>query len=191
VRRLGPTHTNVDLAARLHEAGYTTGAGRPFDATAVSNLRSYHRIAPVAVLGDGELAVTEVARRLGVSATTVYDWIKAGALAARRGPGGRLCVPFGADIERACRQRMAESTHVTRNASSAPAGPHERTVAQVASLLAISTNVVYYWLETGQVPARKGPGSRWLIAFDAHVEQACRRRIAASVHLKPSPKPQT
>ncbi len=31
VRSLGPTHTNEDLANRLNNDGYLTGAGRPFD----------------------------------------------------------------------------------------------------------------------------------------------------------------
>lgn len=69
--------------------------------------------------------------------------------------------------------------------TSETAGPHECTVAEVAAALTISTNVVYYWLETGALSARKGPGSRWLIAFTAEVEAQCRQRVDASVHLKP------
>ena len=75
--------------------------------------------------------------------------------------------------------------------TTSPAGPHERTGAQVAATLAINTNVVYYWLETGWLDARKGPGGRWLIAFTADVESQCRQRIAASVHLTPVSQPPT
>ena len=53
----------------------------------------------------------------------------------------------------------------------------------MADTLGISTNVVYYWLETDQLNARKGPDSRWLITYNADVEHLCRQRIAASVHL--------
>jgi excisionase family DNA binding protein len=191
VRHLGPTHTNGDLADRLNAAGYTTGAGRRFDATAVSNLRSYHGVAPVGVLADGEVTVAEVARRLGVSASAVYEWIKAGKLAARRGCHGRLCVPFGPDVERACRDRVAASTQLPRNMTTSPAGSHECSVARVAATLAISTNVVYYWLKTGWLDARKGLGNRWLIKFTTEVEAQCRQRVAASVHLNAvsNPKP--
>jgi len=185
VRRLGPTRTNADLADELNAAGYLTGAGRAFDATAVSNLRSYHRIAPVGVLREGEVTVAEAARQIGVSTSAVYAWIKAGKLGARSGANDRLCVPFGPDVEQACRQRVATSTQLARNVTGEPAGPHERTVAEVAAALTISTNVVYYWLETGGLTARKGPGSRWLIIFTADVEAKCRQRVDASVHLKP------
>jgi DNA invertase Pin-like site-specific DNA recombinase len=191
VRRLGPTRSNAELAARLNEAGHRTGAGRPFDNVAVANLRQTHGIPSPGLLRDGEVTVAEAARRLGVSANTVYEWTKGDKLAARRGVNGRLCVPFGPDVERACRERVAASTQIARDVTTSPAGPHERTVAQVAATLAINTNVVYYWLETGWLDARKGPGGRWLIAFTADVESQCRQRIAASVHLKPISQPQT
>jgi hypothetical protein len=100
-------------------------------------------------------------------------------------------VPFGPDIQRACRERVAGSTQIAGDVTTSPAGPHERTVAQVAAALAINTNVVDYWLETGWLDARKGPGGRWLVAFTADVERQCRQRIAASVHLKPLSQPQT
>jgi excisionase family DNA binding protein len=191
VRRLGLIRSNAELAASLNQAGHRTGAGRPFDNVAVANLRQTHGIPSPGLLRDGEVTVAEAAQRLGVSANTVYEWIKGGRLAARRGFNGRLCVPFGPDVQRACRERVAASTQIARAVTTSPAGPHERTVAQVAATLAINTNVVYYWLETGWLDARKGPGGRWLIAFTADVESQCRQRIAASVHLKPLSQPQT
>jgi transposase-like protein len=186
VRLHGATHTNDELAAMLNEAGYFTGAGRPFDRIALVNLRSYHHIAPVGVLANGETTVADVARRTGVSGSAVYGWVKNGWLAARRGPRGRICVPFDADIERACRQRTAMSGHIAhRGAQEVPDGT-ERSVNQVAEALGITTHVVYYWLETGQVPARKRVGGRWLIDFTADTEAACRARVASSVHLEPT-----
>ena len=183
VRRLGPTHTNADLAALLNNDGYLTGAGRPFDVTAVVNLRSYHRIAPVGTLAAGEITVADAARRLEVTTTTIYGWVHTGALSARRGPGGRICIPFDAETEHACRQRAARSVHIARHITTDPPGEHEWSVKQMADALDISTNVVYYWLETGQLDARKGPDSRWLITYNADVEAVCRRRIAESGHL--------
>lgn len=183
VRSLGPTHANMDLAHRLNKDGYLTGAGRPFDVTAVANLRSYHRIAPVGLLAEGEITVVDAAQRVGVTTTTIYGWVHAGALAARRGPGGRICIPFDAEVEQACQRRAATSVHIARHATTDPPGEHEWTVKQVAVALDISTNVVYYWLETGQLDARKGPGSRWLITYDPDVEDICRTRIATSGHL--------
>ena len=76
-RRLGPTRSNAELAARLNQVGYRTGAGRPFDNAAVANLRQTHGIPPPGLLRDGEVTVAEAARRLGVSANTVYEWTRA------------------------------------------------------------------------------------------------------------------
>jgi predicted site-specific integrase-resolvase len=118
-----------------------------------------------------------------VTTTTIYGWIHAGHLAARRGPGGRICIPFDAEVEHACQRRAAASVHIARHPSTDPPGEHEWTVKQVAAALDISTNVIYYWVETGQFDAHKGPGSRWLITYNPDVEDICRARIAASCHL--------
>jgi DNA invertase Pin-like site-specific DNA recombinase len=84
VRRLGLIRSNAELAASLNQAGHRTGAGRPFDNVAVANLRQTHGIPSPGLLRDGEVTVAEAAQRLGVSANTVYEWIKGGRLAARR-----------------------------------------------------------------------------------------------------------
>jgi DNA invertase Pin-like site-specific DNA recombinase len=183
--------SNRDLAERLNTAGHTTGAGRPFDPAAVANLRQYHRIPPANLLQDGEVTVAEVARRLGIGHGAVIHWINRGWLAARRGLNNQWCVPFGSDIEHACRQRVAASVHLPRVDDPTPATNDERTVGQVAAALGISTNVVYYWIERDHVNARRGPGGTWLVTFTADTETACRQRVAASVHLKPVPQPQT
>lgn len=182
----GATHSNDELAAMLNQAGHFTGAGRPFDRIALVNLRSYHHIAPVGVLANGETIVADIARRIGVSDSAIYDWIKSGWLATRRGPGGRICVPFDAAIETACRQRIAMSGHIDHRGTIEVPDGTERSVNQVAEALGITTHVVYYWLETDQIPARKHLGGRWLIDFTEQTEAACRTRVASSVHLKPT-----
>ncbi len=160
VRDLGPTHSNADLAGILNEQGYTTGAGRPYDRMAVTNLRYSHHIAPAGLLRDGEDTVAGAAARLKVSTTTVYDWIHKGFLAVRHGLNGRLCVAFGPETERECRERMAASVHIAPSDDPTPVRLDECSVNQAAKVLGISTNVVYYWLETGQLDARKRPDGR-------------------------------
>jgi hypothetical protein len=64
-------------------------------------------------------------------------------------------------------------------------------VNEVAAVLGISTNVVYYWIERHHLEARRGPGDRLFISLGPDVEDACRARVTASVHLKPADKPQT
>ena len=61
---------------------------------------------------DGELRPPAIAKSLDVSESTVYDWIRHGRLQARRGPGGRLWVQFGPDVEQDCRERIANSGHI-------------------------------------------------------------------------------
>ena len=183
--------SNRDIAEQLNTAGHRTGAGRPFDTAAVANLRHYHQIPPANLLQAGEITVSELARRLGISHGAVIHWIHRGWLPARQGLNNQWCIPFSPDIEHACRQRIAASVHLPRVDDPTPATDHERTVAQVAATLGISTNVVYYWIEHRYVDARRGPGGRWLITFTAEVEAACRQRVAASVRIKPVHQPQT
>ncbi|MGO9877003.1 MAG: recombinase family protein [Acidimicrobiia bacterium] len=189
-RRL-PELSNRDLAGRLNAAGYTTGAGRAFDKNAVASLRRYHHIQPPRLLEDGEVTVADVARRFDLSHGTVIHWIARGWLPARRALNDQWCILFDARVEDECAQRVARSAHIhTPDSTNTQAG-HELTVTEVAAVLNISTNVVYYWIERHHVDARRGPGGRWFIDFGPNVEAACRARIAESVHLKPVPQPQT
>lgn len=103
-----------ELVEELNAAGFRTGTGRAFDVPAVRWLRFAYRIpsAPPTVLARGEVAVADVAARLGTTESAVYYWIAHGQLDARRDQRGRLCVPFSAHVEEACRQRMVTSTHM-------------------------------------------------------------------------------
>jgi len=61
----------------------------------------------------------------------------------------------------------------------------ELSVRDVARRLGVSDGVVYYWIGRGQLDARRGPANRHRIPFPPEVEQACRERVANSVHIKP------
>jgi excisionase family DNA binding protein len=102
------------LASELTAAGFKTGTGRSFDAAAVRWLRFAYRIASPSLptLAPGELTVADVASRLGITESAVYYWVAEGQLNARRDDRGRWCVPFSADVEKACRQRVLTSTHI-------------------------------------------------------------------------------
>jgi DNA invertase Pin-like site-specific DNA recombinase len=113
ITRLGPHHSNAEIAAELNTAGLRTGTGRRFDKLAVSRLRSDHNIpAPPPLLHDAEPTVSQVAKRLGISHGAVYYWISHGQLAARRGHANSLSIPFPPEVEQQCRQRIANSTHI-------------------------------------------------------------------------------
>ena len=113
IKRLAADHTNAQIAEQLEHAGMRTSTGGPFEAEHVQWLRWRHRIPyPTTWARDGELTVTQIAERLGVSDGTVYAWINTGKLAARRGPANRLYIPYGPDVEQQCRQLVANSVHL-------------------------------------------------------------------------------
>ena len=77
-----------------------------------------------------------------------------------------------------------------RHAYHIPAPPQyaasEISVAEAARRLGCSTGVIYYWIESAQLDARRGPGNRLCITWTSQAEAACRRRIAQSGHLNPA-----
>ena len=66
-----------------------------------------------------------------------------------------------------------------------PYADGEVSVADAAGKLGCSTGVIYYWIKTGQLTTRRGPGNRLCIPWDSATETACRDRVAASGHLNP------
>ena len=187
-RRLGPEMDNAALAAALDAAGHRTGAGRAFDADAVSSLRHYHGIGAPDLLEPGELTVRDVAGRLAVNQGTVTNWINRGMLPARRGLHNRWCIPFGPEAEAVLREHVAVSPHVHADIDPRPPQAHERTIAQVADTLGLKADVVYQWAAQGHLPTRRGQGGRKYIDFTPELETACRQRILDSVHLPATAK---
>jgi DNA invertase Pin-like site-specific DNA recombinase len=112
VTRLGPGTPTAELAAQLNAAGLTTGHGRPFDVKAVQWIRHAYNIPAPAPYAGTEISVAEAASRLGCSTGVIYYWIESAQLDARRGPGNRLCIPWTARVEAACRRRITGSGHL-------------------------------------------------------------------------------
>jgi excisionase family DNA binding protein len=77
-----------------------------------------------------------------------------------------------------------------RHAYSIPSPPAcgsgEISVNDAARRLGCSPGVVYYWIKNGQLPARRGTGSRLCIPWNADTEAGCLARITASGHLNPA-----
>jgi DNA invertase Pin-like site-specific DNA recombinase len=67
-----------------------------------------------------------------------------------------------------------------------PYADGEISVAEAAARLDTSTGVVYDWIKTSKLEARRGPGSRLCIAWNDQVEIKCRTRITESGHLNPA-----
>jgi len=110
-KRLAPDHTNTRIAEQLNKARMRTSTGLLFDEKTVRWLRWRYRIGP-SQPRDGELTVSQVAKRFDISDGTVYAWIGTGKLAARRGPANRLYIPFAPEVEQQCRRLIATSIHL-------------------------------------------------------------------------------
>jgi DNA invertase Pin-like site-specific DNA recombinase len=61
----------------------------------------------------------------------------------------------------------------------------ELSVDEVAARLRISANAVYYWIEHGQLAARRTRSGRLCVAYTPEVEAACRKRVLDSHHIRP------
>ena len=194
VRRLGPATSNDELVTQLNAAGHRTGHGRLFDIDAVQWIRHAYKIPVPDPYGPGEISVAEAARKLGCSTSVIYHWIHTGQLTARRGSASRFCIPWDAQAEAGCRTRIAQSAHLGRAArprtlpapAFAAAGSDEISVTEAACRLGCSTGVIYYWIETGQLTARRGSGNRLHIPWDEQVQADCQRRTGRSGHLNPA-----
>jgi DNA invertase Pin-like site-specific DNA recombinase len=126
VIRLGPTTPTGQLADLLNAAGLSTGTGSTFDVKAVQWIRHAYRIPAPNPFADGEISVADAAARLGCNIGVVYDWIKAGKLSARRGPGNRLCIPWTDHVEAECRCRITQSGHLNPAARRTPPRQYHR-----------------------------------------------------------------
>jgi hypothetical protein len=121
IKRLAADHTNAQIVERLDKAGMRTSTGLPFDEKAIRWLRWRYRIGPSQPRA-GELTVTQLAERFGISDGTVYAWITTGKLAARRGPANRLYIPYRPDVEQRCRRLVASSIHLPTETKITAAG---------------------------------------------------------------------
>ena len=112
IGRLAADHSDAETAAELQAAGLRTPRGRQFNGPAVKSVRYRYKIPLGPFHHDQELRPPAIAQRLDISESTIYDWIRRDTLQARRGPGGRLWVQFGPDVEQECRERIANSGHI-------------------------------------------------------------------------------
>ena len=76
--------------------------------------------------------------------------------------------------------------HAYRIPAPNPFADGEISVADAAARLGCSIGVVYDWIKTGKLSARRGPGNRLCIPWTDHVEAECRCRITQSGHLNPA-----
>lgn len=153
-----PEHTKVRIGIRWH-----TGA---------TDELSLDRPLPPGPARRSPSAAVDLVRRLGPSTATSQLVERLNAAALTTGNGR----PF--DIA-----AVQWIRHAYKIPAPEPYTAAEISVSEVARRLGCSTGVVYYWLNTGQLQARRGTGNRHCITWTDHVETQCRQRIAESAHL--------
>ena len=82
VGRLAAHHPNRQIAAILNKQGRRTGTGLLFTEPRVKHVRQQNQIpaAPPPDPDSGIFTIDQAATELGVTATTIYRWLKAGLL---------------------------------------------------------------------------------------------------------------
>jgi len=153
-----PDHTKVRVGIRWH-----TGA---------TDELCVDRPLPPGPAKRSPSAAVDLVRRLGPTTDTT-------ALVERLNAAG-LTTSHGRPFDVAAVQWIR---HAYKIQAPDPYAAGEISVAEAARRLGCSTGVVYYWLKTGQLDARRGAGNRLCITWTIHVEAHCRQRIAESAHL--------
>jgi hypothetical protein len=93
--------TEAECRSRIQQSAHLNRTARPRALPA-----------PAFPTADGHISVTEAAYRLGCSTWVIYDWIETAKLAAHRGPGNRLHIPWNNRIQTQCRDRIEQSGHL-------------------------------------------------------------------------------
>jgi hypothetical protein len=84
VRCLAATHTDVEIAGQLNDAGQRSARGKAFTAPMIAWIRYKHAIPAPDPQRPGEFTVAQIADRFGVSHHVVYYWLDRSVLAARQ-----------------------------------------------------------------------------------------------------------
>jgi DNA invertase Pin-like site-specific DNA recombinase len=110
VREHGATHSNVQIAKMLNDAGLRTGKNLRFTPRHVAGVRGIYKIfTPRTVaVHYGEISVKEAAQRLGIAADAIYNWLRLGHVPAST-RAGRWCIPWDAQTQEIYRQKVASS----------------------------------------------------------------------------------
>jgi DNA invertase Pin-like site-specific DNA recombinase len=153
-----PDRTKVRIGIRWH-----TGA--------IDELRVDRPLPPGPAKASPSAAV-DLVRRLGPTTDTTQ-------LVERLNVAG-LSTGHGRPFDAAAVQWIR---HAYKIPAPDPYTAAEISVSEAARRLGCSTSVVYYWLKTDQLQARRGTGNRHCITWTTDVEAECRQRIAESAHL--------
>jgi excisionase family DNA binding protein len=168
VRKLAAELDDVQIARVLSRQGHKTATGLNFTKRHVQSIRAAHQIpCPTRRPTDGQPQHTadQAARELGVSSTTIHQWLRTGILRGHQlAPGA----PWRIKLDEETRRRLAGDT--------APDG--WVGVEQAAVRLGVSKQTVITWVKEGKLQAvRVASGRRtaWRICVDS---TGCEKQLA-------------
>jgi len=158
VRKLACEFDDTQIARILHRQGHRSGLGLAFTKSSVCSLRGKHQIpaCPKKAARDpreGPFSADEAARELGVTASTVRQWLRQGVLAGKQMTPR---APWQIVLTEEVRRRLA--------GGDVPAG--WVGLAEAARRLGVGKSLVAYWVKRGKLNAirtRVGKRPCWRI----------------------------
>jgi DNA invertase Pin-like site-specific DNA recombinase len=116
IRDHGATHSNVQIARMLNNAGLRTGKNLRFTPRHVAGVRGIYQIFTPRTMAvqDGEISVKQAAQNLGIPADAIYNWLRLGQVPAKS-RAGRWCIPWDTDTQDIYRQKVARSLRLKPN----------------------------------------------------------------------------
>lgn len=160
VRELACELDDMQIARVLHRRGLKTATGLSFTKRHVQSIRAAHQIEcparrPTAT--EPTFTAEQAAHELGVSSTTIHQWLSAGLLRGRQiAPGA----PWRIVIDQQSRDKLA--------GGQAPEGWVD--LQEAAARLAVSKQTVITWVKQGKLKAVRvahGRRSGWRICVDS------------------------
>lgn len=160
VRLLARELDDMQIARVLHRRGLKTATGLTFTKRHVQSIRAAHQIdcparRPVAT--EQTFTAEQAAHELGVSSTTIYQWLSAGLLRGRQiAPGA----PWRIVVDQQARDRLT--------GKQAPEGWVD--LQEAAARLAVSKQTVITWVKQGKLKAVRvthGRRTGWRFCVDS------------------------
>lgn len=123
IRKHGATHSNVQIAKMLNDAGLRTGKNLRFTPRHVAGVRGIYKIftSRTMAVRDGEISVKQAAQLLGIPADAIYNWLRHGQVPAHS-RARRWCIPWDSATQEVYRKKVAGSFRLKPNPPVAATG---------------------------------------------------------------------